>query len=206
MKIVLKLATLILTLAMVLGLVACGSGSDDTFSVTSRDPIDLGTVSKNYGTNDTGSSDDNIIGSSDNQITISMPDFSHGTGLEEKAVFVTPAEAGASGEFKIYHKDNVIKSITMTTSNEFPGYTAEQMKQVVKEADESFAEFAKNDFVSYSCTASGTTATIVIAMRNLDENGNQAKVAAEEFMSSLEADTTYSEFEAILLGGGFIKQ
>lgn len=198
-----KIASLLLALCFALSLVACGGGSDDTFSVTSRDPIDLGTVSKNDGT---VNSNDNNSGYGD-EITISMPDFNLGdTGLEEKTVFVTPAEAGASGEFKIYHKDNVIKSITMTTSNDFPGYTADQMKQVIKEADENFAEFAKNDFVSYSCTASGTTATIVIAMRNLDENGNQAKVAEQEFMSSLEADTTYSEFEAILLDGGFIKQ
>ena len=192
-----------MALCFALSLVACGGGSDDTFSVTSRDPIDLGTVSKNDGTVNSTDADSG----NGNEITISMPDFDLGdTGIEEKAVFVTPAEAGASGEFKIYHKNNVIKSITMTTSNNFPGYTADQMKQVIKEADANFAEFAENDFVSYSCTASGTTATIVIAMRNLDENGNQAKVAEQEFMSSLEADTTYSEFEAILLSGGFIKQ
>lgn len=205
MKKTVKLLSLLLALCFALSLVACGGGSDDTFSVTSREPIDLGTVSKNDGT--VNSNDTDTDSGYGDEITISMPDFDLGdTGVEEKAVFVTPAEAEASGEFKIYHKNNVIKSITMTTSNNFPSYTADQMKQVIKEADANFAEFAKNDFVSYSCTASGTTATIVIAMRNLDENGNQAKVAEQEFMSSLEADTTYSELEAILLGGGFIKQ
>ncbi len=203
MKRTLKLSAIVLALVMLVGLCACGGGSDDTFSVTSREPVDLGTVSKNDGTNGTNSTDNNnSIGSSDNQITISMPDFSHGTNIEEKAVF-TKTENGNYAEFKIYHLDDVIKSITMTVTTEFPDYSKDQMTQLVKDTDSQFAEFAKNSFVSYSCTSSGTKATVVLAMRNLDEGDNQKIVADARLMPNFTANDTYSQFKANIVSGGF---
>ena len=186
---------------------SCGSGSDEAFSVVSRDPIDLGTVSKNDNYNadtntNTNSGNADGISSNNSQITVSMPDFNHGTGIEEKAVF-TKAESGNYAEFKIYHLDDVIKSITMTVTTEFPDYSKDQMTQLVKDTDNQFAAFAKNSFVSYSCTASGNKATIVIAMRNLDEGDNQKIVADAKLMPNFTANDTYSQFKANLQGGGF---
>lgn len=191
---------------------SCGSGSDEAFSVVSRDPIDLGTVSKNDNYNadtntntNTNSGNADGVSSNNSQITVSMPDFNHGTGIEEKAVF-TKTEGGNYAEFKIYHLNDVMKSITMTVTTEFPDYSKEQMTQLVKDTDAQFASFAKNSFVSYSCTTSGNKATVVVAMRNLDEGDNQKIVADAKLMPNFTANDTYTQFKANILSGGFVEQ
>ena len=210
MKNKIYLATIfVLIFVLAFAFSSCGGGSDEAFSVVSRDPIDLGTVSKNdnynasTGTN-TNSDNTDGVSSNNSQITISMPDFNHGTGIEEKAVF-TKTEGGNYAEFKIYHLDDVMKSITMTVTTEFPDYSKEQMTQLVKDTDAQFASFAKNSFVSYSCTASGNKATVVVAMRNLDEGDNQKIVADAKLMPNFTANDTYTQFKANLLSGSFVE-
>ncbi len=184
MKNVMKYAVLIMVLVLTFGLVAC-DGSD----------INNG--------NSTVSSKDESTSSVDINSTITAPDFEIEGFGDEKTTF-THSAGGEDNTLEVYHKNDVIKSITLTAVAEVGDRTEAEVKELEKSMKNTYAEADAKDFISYSFTVSDGKIKVVLAAIDLDIKENMEYFASIGLFG-ITADSTYTEFEESLAETKFEK-
>lgn len=184
---------IILVLILCLGLVACGSDEKTTSNNDTKNDI----VTTNAAT------DAPSYESTSTPIT--MPNLNLNNATEEKAIFTMTA-GGETDEVKVYYKQDVIQSITLTSKAPADGRTKDELNQLKDQLDASFAEISKKDFVSYSCVVTDEEISIVMACNDLEVKANLKDVADMGLFEGLTEDTTYTQLVKILEVEGFKKQ
>ncbi len=192
MKKMIKLLALVMALALVFSLAACG-GSDDTDGAD--DDKDNSSVSSKV--------DDNS--SVDLNSTITLPDFDVDILGEEKATFVQSGE-GQTMTIEAYHKDNELRSFTMTLKIPFGDKTEDEMKVLKEQYDGMFDEASRKDYISYSCILVDNELSLVIAIRDLEVREHKEYMVELHLYDGYTADDTYEDLETYLLNHGYVKQ
>lgn len=184
---------IILVLILCLGLVACGSDEKTTSNNDTKNDI----VTTNAATD--------VPSYESTSTPITMPDLNLNNATEEKAIFTMTA-GGETDEVKVYYKQDVIQSITLTSKAPADGRTKDELNQLKDQLDASFAEISKKDFVSYSCVVTDEEISIVMACNDLEVKANLKDVADMGLFEGLTEDTTYTQLVKILEVEGFKKQ
>ncbi|MBQ8164241.1 MAG: hypothetical protein IJZ94_00290 [Clostridia bacterium] len=185
MKITLKISAAVLALILCFGLVACGS-DDKATTNENETKTETGTVEP------TGT-------------PITAPDLNLDSSVEEEAIFTMEA-GGESDEVKVYYKDDIIQSITLTSIAPADGRTKDELNELKDQIDTALAEIAEKDFVSYSCVVTDDEISVVMACNDLEEKDNFKYVADLGMFEGLTENTTYSQFAEILANEGYEKQ
>lgn len=188
MKSIAKIAAFIMALCFVLGLVACGGSETDT----NKD-------------NSTVSSKNEPTSSVDVNSTITASDLEIGDIGEEKATFVLD-HASQTMTIEAYHKDNELRSFTMTLKVPFGDQTEEEMKTLKDQFDKQFDEASKKDYISYSSILANNELSVVIAVRDLTVREHKEYMVDLHLYDGYTADDTYEDFEEYLLTHDYVKQ